>query len=397
MPGRFAALLEDRGIFKGDRVLLWDENGAEWVAAFYGCMLRGVMCGSSRRIRKRRVRGAHCDGRKAEVGGRGCGTAGEASAPGFGSESAHLKSHSETALVAFEDWPRSLPSREAGAVAGLSRETPLQILFTSGTTGDPKGIVHTHGNVLASIAPIEQGAQRYLRYEKLVHPLRFLHTLAPESRVRTDDGVVDSASSSRRRYILKRACRATAHGDNQARAHLGACRRSPGDGSSEDSSGEHETRARRTGRRLARHEGAGKRWWVFRDVHRTLGFKFWALISGGGALAGPLEQFWNALGLVVVQGYGMTETTALITLNHPFHVASGTIGKPLPGREVKIGPDGEVLVKGPMISTATWSWRRVTPTRRSRGWRPATWPRDRQPVSCASWAAKARRSSLPPA
>ena len=57
----------------------------------------------------------------------------------------------------------------------------------------------------------------------------------------------------------------------------------------------------------------------------------------------------------MVQGYGMTETTALITLNHPFHVASGTIGKPLPGREVKIGPDGEVLVRGAMISTATWS------------------------------------------
>ncbi len=51
----------------------------------------------------------------------------------------------------------------------------------------------------------------------------------------------------------------------------------------------------------------------------------------------------------------MTETTALITLNHPFHVAQGTIGKPLPGREVKLGPDGEVLVRGPMISNATWS------------------------------------------
>ncbi len=68
-----------------------------------------------------------------------------------------------------------------------------------------------------------------------------------------------------------------------------------------------------------------------------------------------MEQFWNALGFVVVQGYGMTETTALITLNHPFHVARGTIGKPLPGREVQIGPDGEVLVRGPMISNATWS------------------------------------------
>jgi long-chain acyl-CoA synthetase len=98
-----------------------------------------------------------------------------------------------------------------------------------------------------------------------------------------------------------------------------------------------------------------KRWWVFLDVHRALGLKFWALISGGGALPGPLEQFWNTLGLVVVQGYGMTETTAMITLNHPFHVAAGTIGKPLPGREVKLGPDGEVLVRGPMISDATWT------------------------------------------
>jgi long-chain acyl-CoA synthetase len=90
-------------------------------------------------------------------------------------------------------------------------------------------------------------------------------------------------------------------------------------------------------------------------VHRALGLKFWALISGGGTLPGPLEEFWNAMGFVVVQGYGMTETTALITLNHPFHVASGSIGKPLPGREVKLGPDGEVLVRGPMISDATWS------------------------------------------
>ncbi len=51
----------------------------------------------------------------------------------------------------------------------------------------------------------------------------------------------------------------------------------------------------------------------------------------------------------------MTETSALITLNHPFHVARGTIGKPLPGREVKLGPDGEVLVRGAMISGGSWS------------------------------------------
>ena len=103
------------------------------------------------------------------------------------------------------------------------------------------------------------------------------------------------------------------------------------------------------------------RWWRYRDVHRAFGLKFWALISGGGALPSALEAFWNAVGLVVVQGYGMTETTALITLNHPFHVARGTIGKPLAGREVKLGPDGEVLVRGAAISHATWSGGAVHP------------------------------------
>jgi long-chain acyl-CoA synthetase len=108
--------------------------------------------------------------------------------------------------------------------------------------------------------------------------------------------------------------------------------------------------------RLEHSQGirAWQRWWRFRAVHRRFGLKFWAFVSGGGALAGPIEQFWNALGFVLIQGYGMTESTALITLNHPFHVARGTIGKPMAGREVKLGPDGEVLVRGPMISSAIW-------------------------------------------
>ena len=358
LAGRFAALLEQSGIGAGDRVVLWAENSAEWVAAFYGMMLRGVLAvpldayGSvdfAERVisdvKPRLLVGDAALLRKLT----------SKSADQRVSEPASIAPESTSyPTLAFEDWGASLPAHEAGPVDGLDYSTPLQILFTSGTTGEPKGIVHTHGNVLASVGPIEQGAKPYMRYERIFHPLRFLHTLPLShvfgqtmglwvpaifaAEVHFENRLVAprliETIKRERISVLAAVPRVMA----LLKTHLEAT--TPG-----------------LAERVAGSKGikAAKRWWVFRDVHRTLGLKFWALISGGGALPGPLEQFWNSLGFVVVQGYGMTETTALITLNHPFHVASGTIGKPLPGREVKIGPDGEVLVRGPMISNTTWS------------------------------------------
>ncbi|MGA3346776.1 MAG: AMP-binding protein, partial [Terracidiphilus sp.] len=347
LAGRFATLLAGRGIGPGDRVLLWGENSAEWIAAFHGCILRGVMAvpldayGSPEFA----ARVATDVRPKLAVG-----------------DSLLLRQlPTEYPQLTFENWPDALPAEQAAPVEGLSRETPLQILFTSGTTGDPKGVVLTHGNVLASIEPIEKGAQPYLPYERLVHPLRFLETLPLShvfgqmmglwvpaifaAEVHFENRLVAArliqTIKSERISVLAAVPRVMA----LLKTHL-------------------ETSLPGLSERLAASEtkiGAMRRWVRFRDVHAEFGLKFWALVSGGGALAGPLEQFWNRLGFVVVQGYGMTETAAIVTLNHPFHVASGTIGKPLPGREVKLGPDGEVLVRGAMISRASWSGGELKP------------------------------------
>ncbi len=97
-----------------------------------------------------------------------------------------------------------------------------------------------------------------------------------------------------------------------------------------------------------------RRAWMFRRIHRRLGWKFWAFISGGAALAPRDEEFFKRIGYAVVQGYGMTETASLISLNHPFRAAEGTIGKVLPGREFRLADDGEILVRGENVSSGYW-------------------------------------------
>ncbi|HEY5253726.1 MAG TPA: AMP-binding protein, partial [Acidobacteriaceae bacterium] len=234
-----------------------------------------------------------------------------------------------------------------------SPETPLQILFTSGTTSAPKGIVHTHGNVLSSVEVLDREIKKYLRYERWFHPLRFLHTLPLShvfgqfmglwvppllaAQVHYEDNLVASHLMERIRRERISVAAVVPRVLELLRVHL----------LSSD--------PRLQGRlNVIQNQRVWKKWWNMRDVHRRFGFKFWAFVSGGASLPAEVEQFWNALGFVLVQGYGMTETTALATLNHPMHPARGSIGKPLAGREVRVAEDGEILVRGPMLAAGTW-------------------------------------------
>ena len=259
----------------------------------------------------------------------------------------------------------TITPQQALALDNLGESDPLQIVFTSGTTAEPKGIVHTHKNVLASLAPIEREMHKYLKYERIFHPLRFLHTLPLshvfgqfmglwippllgaevhyESRLIAAD--VIARIHAKRISVLACVPRLL----NLLETYLVA--RTPDLAS-----------------RIAAAQGAkiAARWYEFRDIHRLFGFKFWAFVCGGASLPSASEQFWNALGFAVVQGYGMTETTAVITLNHPFRPARGAVGQVLPGREVRLGPDGEVLVRGETISNATWQHGALQP--QASGW-----------------------------
>ena len=92
------------------------------------------------------------------------------------------------------------------------------------------------------------------------------------------------------------------------------------------------------------------------------------MISGGAALPAAAENFWTRLGYAVVQGYGLTETTSLVSLNHPFRTGRGSIGKALPGLEVKLSGEGEILVRGENVAAGYWKESRVAPVLDEEGW-----------------------------
>ena len=106
------------------------------------------------------------------------------------------------------------------------------------------------------------------------------------------------------------------------------------------------------------------------------GWKFWAFVVRRGAARRRARGVLGRLGFVVVQGYGLTETAPIVTLNHPFKTSRGSVGKPIAGVEVRIADDGEILVRGDNVThgllTARHRERRRERRSRTAGCTPAT-------------------------
>jgi long-chain acyl-CoA synthetase len=353
---RFARELETRNIGKGDRVMLWGDNCAEWVGAFFGCMLRGAVAVPMDRIAAPDFAQRVASDVEAKL--IVCSTALAPHAAGR----PHLELENLNGAVVQH-------SAELYVPAGVNRDDTAQIVFTSGTTAEPRGVVLTHGNILASVDPIEREFPKYRRSESLFHPIRFLELL-PLSHVFGQfmgmfiptliGGTVhfqDSfkptdivATIKRERIsVLVAVPRVVESLKNKIRDDLGALIEKNWD--------------------RAEKEHFLKRWWRFRRVRRRFGWKFWAIISGGAALDQNSEEFWRRLGYVVVQGYGLTETSSLISLNHPFKVGRRSIGKVLPGREMKLDPEtGEILVRGENVARQYWQGKERKPVTGEEGW-----------------------------
>jgi len=348
---QFARELEARRIGPGDRVLLWGRNSGEWVAAFFGCILRGA------------VAVPMDQGATADFAGR---VAAEVNAKLIVAGHEHILDNCERAVLLLESLRESVAQHSPGPYPSpsLDRNSLAQIIFTSGTTDEPKGVAISHGNILANLEPLEMLMQPYLKWERPFHPLRFLD-LVPLSHVfgqflgiwvppllgatvifqdTLNPTEIISTIKRERVSVLVAVPRVLEALQNKIERDL-------------EAQGLLETFRRDFA--AAANEKFLRRMWRFRRIHRRFGWKFWAVISGGATLEPETELFWGRLGFAAIQGYGLTETTSLVSVNHPFQIGRGSIGKVLEGREVKLDPSGEILVRGENIAAGYWQDREM--------------------------------------
>ncbi len=368
----FAHWLRSKGLGpepgrEAPRILLWAAPGARWAMAFYGCVLASstvvpVDAGFSADFLRRIAERNHAS---LLITDRGMGKRDEKEQPQIGEIEQFFIGNLETL-------PLAPAEADVPVVAG--RDSLAEIVYTSGTTAEPRGVMITHGNLLANLEPVEREIRRYETLSIPFRPIRFVH-LIPLSHLFGQvtalfipqflGGVVifpESRSPAKlARVIHDRRASVMVSVPQQLEA-MGAWARAQLTGSGGDASQSDLERA------AEEHWSIPRRWWKFRRVHQRLGWKMWAFVSGGATLPAQVESLWNSLGYAVIQGYGLTETAPAITITHPFKIRRGSVGRPLAGAETRIAEDGEILVRGANVSPGYYQDREATRQSFEDGW-----------------------------
>lgn len=364
------AALAAHGVRPGDRVLTCAPNSPALVAAYFGVWRAGAIlvpldprtppAVAARVAARVAPRLLITDGRRHGL-----------DAPGLA-----LPTLRSLALADLWAAPAS-PGQEqvaddadgAAAVAALPPGVTLrevaEIVFTSGTTGEPRGVVLTHANVLASVRagrrvlPLRPG-DAVLSLLPLSHMLeQTAGLLVPLAR-----GAQIVYPASRQPQAVLRALR-----DNRVAAVvavpqvLDLLRRAVErevDGSS--------ALAWRVARRLSSVLPWPARRVLFGPLHAALGGRLETFLCGGAPLPPALQDYWERLGVRVVQGYGATECAPGVTSNSLGRRIPGSVGQPLLGVAVRLAPDGEILVRGPNVTPGYWDDPAATAAALAGGW-----------------------------
>jgi long-chain acyl-CoA synthetase len=334
----FGQLARSKGVQPGDRVIIWAGNQPDWPAAMFGMFIIGAVVvpldvRSSREFVERIISQTE-------------------PALAFGG-TAQLPTLHELEIPSINIEALDLPL-DGRVTDHVARPGDLaEIIFTSGTTGDPKGVMLTHRNIASNVEAgldvIRIAAEsRMLSLLPLSHMFEQIGGCFAPLAV----GAAICYPTSRQPAALARTMRewkpTIIIGVPQLLTLLM-------NGIEREATNTGRMKTLERLRSLAGPLPARARRMLFRPVLSKFGGQLDFIVSGGAAIDPEVQLKWEAMGIAVIEGYGATECSPIITANPREDRRVGSVGKPLPGQQVRIAVDGEVQTRGPNIFSGYWN------------------------------------------
>jgi long-chain acyl-CoA synthetase len=248
-------------------------------------------------------------------------------------------------------------------VMAIARDTLATIIYTSGTTGEPKGVMLTHGNLLSNIEaagevfgltsedvalsflPLSHAFERMVLYMYLHAGATVVFAESPDTLARDMVTVRPTLMTAVPRVFEKLHARIQETVAQTSPIRQSIFHWAVGVGLRR-SAKMHSGRQVRT--LLALQDRIADKL-VFRKVRQRTGGRLRILVSGSAPLPPTIAEFFDAIGLTIFEGYGLTEASPVLTVNPLDHPKFGTVGRALPGVELRIADDGEILARGPNV------------------------------------------------
>jgi len=359
------------GIRPGDRVALFSENRPEWHIVDFACQLVGAVdVPLYATLPAPHVRYIVQDSgaRLLIVSGKERARVALEAASGLDVKVVGIDPDLAPGLQCLEDLP--LPSkRKQQELPVVGEEDLATLIYTSGTTGEPKGVMLTHRNLISqvlavrplfpitdkdvsmSFLPLSHSYERTVDYVFLQYGVQINYVESiekvPMQLTEIRPTIMVSVPRLYERSYIKILSKIQQEGGAKRRLFAWAL-----------AVGRKVKEAEWRGEKasaFARGQYAVAKARIFSKVLERLGGRLRFTVSGGAPLSREVGEFFDIVGLPILQGYGLTESSPVISVNLLEANRIGSAGRPLPGVEVRIAEDGEILARGPNIMKGYWN------------------------------------------